>query len=166
MRLGTTDIEGLNFRMWQMDFQTLLSETSAVHHNIPSCPVRSCLLISEHVGPWPQLQFQPWVFRCAVFVVHPGMWTLAIFQTLSLPCCLSIFYFLMWSLCSKPGTERNIIHFSGGVRLVNTGFCSIFRPGSWHICSVSSYLPIYIGKSLRLEWDFMALWFLNPDPVL
>lgn len=56
--------------------------------------------------------------------------------------------------------------FQVGSVWVNTGFCSICRPSSSYICSVSSYLPIYIGKSLRLEWDFMALWFLNPDPVL
>ena len=49
---------------------------------------------------------------------------------------------------------------------MNTGFCSICRPGSSYICSVSSYLPVYIGKSLRLEWDFMVLWCLNADPAL
>lgn len=102
-----------------MDFQALLSETSAIPHNIPSCPVRSCLLISEHVGPWPQTSVSALSFqmRCLLFFVHPDMWTLAIFHILPLPFCLSIFYFLMQSLCSKPGTERNIIHFSVGVSL-------------------------------------------------
>ena len=56
--------------------------------------------------------------------------------------------------------------FQLGSVWVNTGFCSICRPGSSHICLVLSYPPIYVGKSQRLEWDFMVLWFFNPDPVL
>ena len=97
-----------------------------------------------------------------LFSVYPGMWTLAISYTLSLPFCLSIFYFLTWEFCAPIQELKgaSYIFWLGSV-WVNPGLGSIWRPSSSHICSVMSYLPIYMGKSWRLAWGFMLLWFLK-----
>lgn len=83
-----------------------------------------------------------------------------LYSVFNLSFCLNIFCFLTWEAWA-PIQELNESSQTLGFASVevNPGCVNIWRPGSLYVSLVMSYLPAYIGKSLRPFCSFVLFLF-------